>query len=386
MSEHGEDYNYSGWTRNDEGGMDPPSTEKEAFFITKNGREYRWLAPTKEQALALPGWSNRAGYTGGVVEFDYTPAEASDPNEPAGRGAFIASDIINPHILQIAAERDKESDFDKLMKAVAISVVTSGLSSALLGMGAAGGGAASELMGPSALELGVPGATGYAAPAAGAVGGGGALANVGTQQAADALAQSTYNAAAAAGVPGYDPTLIFDAFDALPDSALTGSAGGLEQFTNFVPSAEYAAGSGTSAVGGSLATGAGQAADAIAQSTYDAAAAAGVPGYDPTLIAGTAGSGTSASGGLLDSVINWAKGNPQLASTGLAVGAGLVRGAMSPSPQEQANAIYQAKLQAEVQAADAKRARNRMENINLERLRPTGAMLQRPGILRNVMR
>lgn len=129
--------------------------------------------------------------------------------------------------------------------------------------------------------------------------------------------------------------------------------------------------------------GAQQAADAVAQTTYDAAAAGGAAGYDPSLVSGA----SQSTGGLLDAAIDWAKNNQTLASTGVTVAGGIIKGAMSPTPKEQADAVMQAKLQAETQAAAAKRASNRLENISLSRLRPTGATLQRPtGLIAGAMR
>lgn len=88
--------------------------------------------------------------------------------------------------------------------------------------------------------------------------------------------------------------------------------------------------------------------------------------------------------GLVDKVLNWADKN----SGSLIMNAGgFLRGAMAPSEEEKASALYQAKLEAELEAADAKRRANNLRGINLSRLRPTGVQIrQNPvGLIRGRM-
>ena len=88
---------------------------------------------------------------------------------------------------------------------------------------------------------------------------------------------------------------------------------------------------------------------------------------------------------IIGKVINWANNHQFLASTATNVGAGLIKGAMAPTPEEQARAVYQAKLDAENRAKDAARERNRLGGVHLNRLRPTGATVRRPGIINNTL-
>lgn len=147
---------------------------------------------------------------------------------------------------------------------------------------------------------------------------------------------------------------------------------------------------------GGAASGAAQTAVNVAPSVAESAASFGEAAYDP--IAGwealetgaqmgagdvmTGAAGTAPGGGLIETVINgaksvWTKAPGAVVAT---VG-GLLKGAMEASPEEQAQAVYGAKLSAELQAADARRARNRLENINLSRLKPTGVKLRQPGMI-----
>ena len=178
----------------------------------------------------------------------------------------------------------------------------------------AGTASAAELMGPSAVELGVPGATGYTAPYA-------------AEAAGAAVAPATVQAAVAASGAG----------------TAAGGAG-LDQFTNFVPTPEYGALNFTPP-------------------------ASGIYGAEPSI---------------LSRALDWAKNNQMLASAGVTVGGGIINRALAPTPKEQADAAFQAKLQAENQAAEARRARNRF-NLNLNRLKPTGTVLRRPGIISGSM-
>ena len=187
------------------------------------------------------------------------------------------------------------------------SVAAPALASAGAVTGTAG---AAELMGPSAVELGVPGATGYAAPYA-------------VEAAGAAVAPATVGNAATGASTG------------------AGANAELGQFMNSF------------------------------SGTMNSA-----PGtFTTDLVDG---------GGILSSVIDWAQKNQMLASAGVTVGGGIINRALAPTPKEQADAAFQAKLQAENQAADARRSRNRF-NLNLNRLKPTGAVLRQPGIIRGSM-
>ena len=178
------------------------------------------------------------------------------------------------------------------------SVAAPALASAGAVTGTAG---AAELMGPSAVELGVPGATGYAAPYAASL----------------------------------------DAATLAPATVATATTG--------------------------ASTGAGEMFGLTGMEGVAPAAGGAFPGS-----------------GILSSVIDWAKANPVLSNSAVTVAGGLIKGALAPTPKEQADAAFQAKLQAENQAADARRSRNRF-NLNLNRLKPTGAVLRQPGIIRGSM-
>lgn len=111
---------------------------------------------------------------------------------------------------------------------------------------------------------------------------------VAAQQAIDAIAQTLYDAAAVAGVPGYDAALT----SGVAAGGATGSS--LAEIAQvFTPPPELPAPPVASAPGPDVA--AQQAIDASAQTIYDAAAAAGVPGYDAALTSGVAAGGAAGS-------------------------------------------------------------------------------------------
>lgn len=191
---------------------------------------------------------------------------------------------------------------------------------------------------------------------AAAGGGGGAEAVSGMDLAADAVA-GTGNAVGtignAAGVTGAET------------AATTGAAATAE---------------GTAATVAPAAAPAAPAASGATQLMGPGALELGVPGAT-----GYAAPYAASGNGIIDSVIGWAKANPILASTATNVAGGLVKGLMSPSPKEQADAVYQAKVDADLKEANARRANNNLSGINLDRLKPTGAALQRPGIVNSAM-
>lgn len=89
---------------------------------------------------------------------------------------------------------------------------------------------------------------------------------------------------------------------------------------------------------------------------------------------------------LIDQLIGWGKNNQILASGIVQAGGGLLKGAFAPSPEENYNAMYQARTQSEIAIADWNRKRNSLAGIDIK-VRPTGRMLREPGgLIRNSMR
>lgn len=173
-----------------------------------------------------------------------------------------------------------------------------------------------------------------------------------------------------------------------------GSVGGSEL-------AGVAALEGTGAMAGGVASGVGMGGGAIGSTLAQEAAHAGADLIDPwDFMSNVVSGGADVSGyeimpslppyappsepGLVDKVLNWADKNSGALIT---TAGGFLRGAMAPSPEEQANAVYQAKLKAELEAAEAKRRANNLRGINLNRLQPTGAQIrQQPqGLIRGRM-
>ena len=91
------------------------------------------------------------------------------------------------------------------------------------------------------------------------------------------------------------------------------------------------------------------------------------------ITAGVSG-GTNATS-LVDDLIKWGKNNQLLASTGLNLAGGLIKGAMAPTPEEQARAIADERLRIE----EANRAATRIPAPRWPK--PTGRMLRQPGQL-----
>ena len=140
--------------------------------------------------------------------------------------------------------------------------------------------------------------------------------------------------------------------------------------TLFDPAYEAAAGNVANTAASTL--GSQQAIDGVAQTLFDPAYAANMGG---------------SSWGWFDTATKWAKDNQLLASTGLNVAGGLIKGAMTPSPQEQAKALADAKVESETRLADARRANNNLIGLNVSRVAPRpGARLVRPGIINNNIR
>lgn len=78
---------------------------------------------------------------------------------------------------------------------------------------------------------------------------------------------------------------------------------------------------------------------------------------------------------------DWAEKNQLIASVGLGQVGGFIKGAMSPSLDEQANAAIKARVTAEKQIADAIRANNNLSFLTLGRLKPTGKTIRKAGEL-----
>ena len=92
----------------------------------------------------------------------------------------------------------------------------------------------------------------------------------------------------------------------------------------------------------------------------------------------------------LEPMMKWAKDNQLLASTATSMAGGLIKGAMSPSLEDQANAAANARANAEKQIADQIRANNNLAALSLARLKPTGKTVRKagelpPGIVRRAM-
>ncbi|MGE5522379.1 MAG: hypothetical protein ACM3SS_01595, partial [Rhodospirillaceae bacterium] len=116
----------------------------------------------------------------------------------------------------------------------------------------------------------------------------------------------------------------------------------------------------------------------------DAARMEDIAGGDTVLGSpGDGGLGASPDGsGVFDGITKWAKNlSPLVAATGVSVAGGLIKGMMSPSQEETAKAVADAKVQAEKQLADSIRANNNLSFLTLGRLKPTGKTIRKAGDL-----
>ena len=175
-----------------------------------------------------------------------------------------------------------------------------------------------------------------------------------------------------------------------PGAAAGGATIGAEQFVDpwevMGDKAAYGlegAGTGvTTGAGTGAATNLGSGASGLTEGATLASEANFVPGgfelgqaaYNP--LTGAIESATG-KGGIINDVLKWAKENQTI------VGAGLkfIQGAMAPSPEENARAIAQAKLEAEQAWLTWQRSQNQLGNLNLDRLAPSGRPLRRTGII-----
>lgn len=269
-----------------------------------------------------------------------------------------------------------DSGWDNFMEAGGSLMIVGGIAAAgtALGAGAMGAEAGAGALG--AAESAFP-TVGIEMGSAGLTGTGVTGAVTGSMQAVDGIAQSLYDTAAASGTAGYDAALTSGvAAGGAPGSSLST----IDPWDMLAPQATPSAPADQPwGVNERPDIGAMQEIDGSMQTIYDQNAMGGVAGYDPSLASNMAG--VSGFGGgeksLVDSVIDWAKGNQQLASTGLTVAGGFIKGAMSPSPEE----VFKAKADAEAQALAEKRQFGQIRGINLDRLKPTGRVLRQSGSL-----
>lgn len=336
--------------------------ETGSLFTMKDGPEGQYRAPITQDDFSPEEWNFIRGsgdWQGGyqsVRNVNGANYVWSQDRFSANSTADPKGGFLTPYNEVLKANKAKESGLNKALVnapvAAATAAIGAGATSALSGAGAAAG--AAEGAGTVAA---------YDAGLAGTVG-------------SEALYGGASTVAPAVGAESF-----VDPWDVMGDTSKFGlqqpAAPGLIN-SSIAPAVAESAPAATSVAPEVSSAASASPAAAVAAET-GASEAFGLTGME-------GGGANTVNKGLLDSAIDWAKANPTLAATGVTVAGGIIKGAMTPSPKEQADAVMQAKVQADTQAAAAKRASNRLENISLSRLRPTGATIQRPKLIANAMR
>ena len=97
-----------------------------------------------------------------------------------------------------------------------------------------------------------------------------------------------------------------------------------------------------------------------------------------------------AKSGFFDQLGDWVDKHPRVAAAAAIAGiptvGGFIKNAMSPSVEDQAKAIANARADAEKKVADSIRANNNLAFLSTGRLKPSGKTLTRPGLIKNAMR